>query len=86
MLYQGKLHGFAHRDFHGRCDGITRSLVIIETTNGYVFGGYTEIGWGDSPTSLGIFKTDKNAFIFSLINSHQNPVKFYLKKTRDKWS
>jgi hypothetical protein len=44
--------------------------VIIKSTNGNVFGGYTEQNW--SPHHL--YKTDPNAFLFSFINQHNTKI------------
>jgi hypothetical protein len=70
LLYRGSLH-FKLSDFHARCDNIPKTLTIIKSTNGNIFGGYTEATWDRS----GTFKTDKNAYIFSLVNMENKPVK-----------
>ena len=44
--------------------------MIIKSTNGNVFGGYTEQNW--SPHHL--YKTDPNAFLFSFINQHNTKI------------
>ena len=48
--------------FHSNCDQAEKTLVLVETTKGRRFGGYTECSWkGDC-----IDKKDPNAFVFSL--------------------
>lgn len=58
-------------DFHKKCDNIPKTLTIIKAKSGNIFGGYTEATWNQSNQ----FKKDKNAFLFSLINEDNNPVK-----------
>jgi hypothetical protein len=41
LMYRGSRDGFMAANFHGRCDGRPNTLTIIETTKGYIFGGYT---------------------------------------------
>jgi hypothetical protein len=65
LIYQASRDGFGINDFHSKCDGILNTLMIIKTTDSYVFGGYTTQDW----TSLYDYKPDSNAFLFSLINS-----------------
>jgi hypothetical protein len=43
-------------------------VTIIKTTNGNIFGGYTERLW--NPTGR---KIDNSAFIFSLVNEKNQP-------------
>ena len=49
------------KDFHNKCDNKGITIVFIETTKGYKFGGYTELQWDCS----GKGKRDKSTFIFS---------------------
>jgi len=66
LIYRATRNGFGAKDFHSKCDSYQNSLVIIKSTKGNVFGGYTEQNW--SPQHL--CKTDPNAFLFSFINQH----------------
>ena len=38
LLYRGSLHGFGALDFHSRCDGVAKTLTVIKTKEGYLFG------------------------------------------------
>jgi len=51
--------------FHKICDGKGPSLTLIRTTEGKIFGGFTEVSF-DSPKPLepGFYKEDPNAFLF----------------------
>jgi hypothetical protein len=71
LLYRGSLYGFKASDFHKKCDNIPKTLTIIKSTNGNIFGGYTEATWEQNER----FKSDKSAFIFSLVNCEKKPVK-----------
>lgn len=71
LLYRGTSHGFKASDFHDYCDNIPRTLTIVKSTNGNIFGGYTEATWDKSDE----WKCDKNAFLFSLVNKKNVPVK-----------
>ena len=63
-IYSGKLNGLTSENFHYRCDYYGPTIVLIENTLGYIFGGYTSIPWKTS--EYGEFATDKNAFLFQL--------------------
>jgi hypothetical protein len=71
LLYRASVHGFSAHDFHSKCDNQKKTLSLIKTTNGFVFGGYTEQLWNH----IGHFQTDYRAFIFSLANVDKKPVK-----------
>ena len=50
--------------FHKYCDNIAPTLILIETKEGFRYGGFTTQKWESPEQSL--FKNDKHAFIFSL--------------------
>ena len=72
LLYRKGENQFKASDFHKYCDNRGPTLVLIETTKGYKFGGYTSLDW-ESPSNT-LYKTDENTFLFSL-----NPMKKYQK-------
>ena len=39
LIYRASRDGFGADEFHSKCDGKRDTLSIIQTTNGYVFGG-----------------------------------------------
>lgn len=62
LLYKASVDGGDAKSFHEKCDHAKSSVVLVETTTGKRFGGYTSLSWaGDC-----IDKSDENAFIFSL--------------------
>ena len=77
LIYRASVDGFGANDFHRQCDGISKTLTIIKVKgNSIVFGGYTDVAWDSSNN----FKEDHNAFIFSLVNKENKPVKIPIKK------
>jgi hypothetical protein len=72
LLYRGTRDGFRPRDFHSKCDGHSNTLTIIKAKESqFIFGGYTTVSWDSSNE----WKSDANAFIFSLTNNDNKPLK-----------
>ena len=44
-LWRGSRDGFRCYDFHRLCDDRGKTLTVIKTTEGSVFGGFTDISW-----------------------------------------
>ena len=64
LLYRKSRDGSTPTDFHNKCDKKGITIIFIETTKGYKFGGYTELQWEKS--SYYKYKKDnKSTFIFS---------------------
>jgi hypothetical protein len=66
LLYRGSRDGFKMSDIHRLCDGHCHTLIVIESTKGNVFGGYTPLAWQSS----GGYQRDASltSFLFSLKN------------------
>jgi hypothetical protein len=75
LIYKASKDGFEAAKFHAKCDNKPNTLIIIKSTNGNVFGGYTEQTWNHASQ----YKADPSSFIFSLINKLNKPIKM-------KWS
>ncbi len=71
LQYRATRDGFTGENFHSKCDGIANTLTIIKSTNGNIFGGFTENAW----KSTGGYYNDQKAFIFSLVNKENKPFK-----------
>jgi hypothetical protein len=74
LLYRGTRDGFGAKDFHSKCDGHSNTLTIVKAKGSeFIFGGFTSINWD----SLGRWrhKSDPNAFLFSLTNGDNRPLK-----------
>ena len=69
LIYRASRDGFEAVAFHAKCDNHPNTLTVIKTTSGYIFGGYTAVGW-DSTSG---YKADPDAFIFSLRNASADP-------------
>jgi hypothetical protein len=61
-------NGFEIATFHERCD-LPGTLAIIQSTDGYLFGGYTSVSWQANKD----YKEDPTAFIFTLSNPNCIP-------------
>lgn len=72
LVYRGTDHGFRAIDFHEKCDGINKTLTIINSTAGYIFGGYTEKNW----SFYRAYQKDESAFLFTLTNYRNEPKVF----------
>jgi len=63
LLFRKSRDGSEPNDFHNRCDNKGNTIIFIETTKGYKFGGYTELQWEKSYIKLK--KDNKTTFLFS---------------------
>lgn len=75
LLYRATRDGFDSLAFHHKCDGIAGTLTIIRETSGYVFGGFASVAW----QSIGEYVTDTEAFLFTLTNPSNTPLKLPIK-------
>ena len=71
LKYRASRDGFKSTDFHRKCDGIGNTLTVIKARSGNIFGGFTEQAWH----SRGEDVTDPKAFLFSLVNKEEKPLK-----------
>jgi hypothetical protein len=79
LLYRGTRDGFDLDDFHSRCDLHSNTLTILKAKESdFIFGGYTTVSWDRSNE----WKSDPNAFLFSLTNKDKEPVKMKIKPKR----
>jgi hypothetical protein len=67
LLYTATVDGFGGANFHAKCDGKPRLLVIARNQAGYVFGGFSVVAFNSSES----YTADNQSFLFSLVN-HQN--------------
>jgi hypothetical protein len=64
LLYRGSEDGKSAHDFHRKCDGVKKTISIIKTDNGAIFGGYAENAWTEN--AFDWVMDDLNSFVFSL--------------------
>ena len=62
LLYRASEDGDKAKIFHEKCDNHKMTLVLVETTKGVRFGGFTTKTWDGNC----IKKIDNDAFVFSL--------------------
>ena len=60
LIYRATRDGFGASQFHAKCDKKPNTLIIIKSTNGNVFGGYTEQDWTHSG-----YKSDLKEFFLT---------------------
>jgi len=83
LLYRGTWDGFESRDFHSRCDGHSNTLTIVKAKGSeFTFGGFTTATWNSSDGWI----SDPNAFIFSLTNKDNTPVKMNIDPNSHKYA
>ncbi|KAI1283146.1 hypothetical protein HDE_12841 [Halotydeus destructor] len=81
LIYRASSHGFTAQSFHHHCDNQGPTMIIIQSANGNVAGGFTDISWDSPPTSRGKYLPSDKCFLFTLINNQdQPPTKFAIKK------
>lgn len=76
LLYRATRDGFKAADFHAKCDGKSKTLVIVKAASENVFGGYTECTWDRSEKA----KKGCRDYIFSYRNMLNMNNKLKIKK------
>jgi 2'-5' RNA ligase len=85
LLYRATRDGFGSSDFHSRCNGRANTLTIFKAKgSGFIFGGFSSVEW--EPYARGGYKSDPNAFIFSLTNGENKPVKIKIDPNRHEYA
>jgi hypothetical protein len=76
LFYRGSRDGFQASNFHAKCDNQSNTLTLIETTKGFIFGGFTPVSWN----SLSGSKADntKKSFLFTLKNPRNSEGRKFL--------
>ncbi len=68
LLWKGSRDGFTPEKFHGLCNNKGPILLIVMSSNGNVFGGYTSLSWKDEGSGCHHYE-DKYAFVYSLTHN-----------------
>jgi len=68
LVYRGSRDGMTSSTFLHRCSSIQPTLLVIQSHQGNVFGGFTTKRWAGTG-----YKMDEDAKIFSLVNSRKIP-------------
>ena len=64
LVYKAEVDGDKASTFHEKCDNLGPTITLIQTKEGFRYGGYTSVSWEGPENSE--FKSDAEAFIFSL--------------------
>jgi len=62
VLYKASRDGDSASEFHSACDNKGPTVVIVQTTSGAIFGGYTDVSW----TSSNTYVSSTTSFLFQL--------------------
>lgn len=65
LIYRASRDGFGASAFHTRCDNQKSTMVVVRSTNNYLFGGYASAAW---IPDVGAYISDPGAFLFTLTN------------------
>ncbi|KAJ5069268.1 pep-cterm sorting domain-containing protein [Anaeramoeba ignava] len=94
--FSTKRDGFDCKKWHDRCDNRGKTLIIIQTKDNFIFGGFTSVGftnfkskWNENWRNSDYgYIIDSNAFIFSLRNDKGNrkKEKFSILKGEEKYA
>ena len=68
MVYSGSRHGFTYKAFEDKVANIQETVIVVKSTAGTVFGGYTNIPWKWPSTGVDIEK-DHSSFVFELYSN-----------------
>ena len=64
LLFRGSRDGERTKTCHELCDNKQHVLIIMKSETGYIFGGYSKIGF--KANKILEYKIDNNCFLFSL--------------------
>ena len=62
LIYRASEYGDSAKTFHEKCDNHEMTLILVETTKGVRFGGFTTKTWDGNCEK----KKDNDAFVFSI--------------------
>ncbi|CAF0941390.1 unnamed protein product [Didymodactylos carnosus] len=65
LIYKASRDSFDMQAFHRHCDDIGPTMTVVQSKDGYLFGGYTSVPWA---SALGSQKNDPTAFLFTLVS------------------
>jgi hypothetical protein len=68
LLYRGSRDGFDSKSLHGKVDGHSHTITLIETTKGFIFGAYAVCSWHSRDKWQG--DESMESFLFTLKNPH----------------
>ena len=68
LIYRASRDGFKAKSFHTKCDGKVKTLSVAQSSDGYIFGGYTDVAWDSSGVAVLVKTTNssKLPILFSI--------------------
>jgi hypothetical protein len=82
LLYRGTRDGFTCSNCHPLVKGHSNLVVVVESTGGWIFGGYAHCKWPESDDTWSGDPSQKS-FLFTLKNPHNSPPRrFAMESTR----
>ena len=75
LIYRGSKDGFNALAFHTHCDNKGETLIVLSTTKGYLFGGYTDAPWTTPAQGLPTYGRSAKTFLFSLTSHQKGPAR-----------
>ena len=68
LIYHASKENLSNKNFHSRCSNQGNTLIIIETTEGHIVGGYTNENWSrpDDDMSVGYWSKANKSFLFAI--------------------
>jgi hypothetical protein len=83
LLYRGTRDGFGGSNYHSRLVGHSNLLIIVESSRGWIFGGYAHCKW---PEYDWVGDHSLKSFLFTLKNPHNIPARrFGMKSSGQKY-
>ena len=73
-IYDAETDGWDAQDFHTCSDKKGWTLTLVETTENFIFGGFTTAEWESSPGTAGISKPSPQSFLFSVNEGTKYPI------------
>lgn len=78
LLYRGSRDGMDSRSFHKKCDDQGPTVTVIKSSEGYIFGGFSEAPW----KSKGGYVQAQKSFLYGLsCHGGKEPVKMEHRQT-----
>lgn len=71
-IYDATTDGWEAKDFHRKSDNKRWTLIIVETTKDYIFGGFTTAKWHSSSSPY--YKSSPHSFLFSVNEGSKYPI------------
>lgn len=71
LLYSTSRDDWSTKGFHQKVDGFTNTLILIRTSENFIFGGFTTKKWNQGQ---GYLKDDDNAFVISFDTMKYYPI------------